>query len=356
MLKKTVLYFVLLLTFLSCQRKPLYLKAEAALKINVQVQADINLLWNVSWRDSLKYNWDESIHGKIGYTLPDYCNVVVLEKGKLVSESKIQSNKRELIDIELGKTYDLLIYSKELFYVDSYYDEGQYYVETPSTTTRYSMNRISEEYDTVIQPGEIFAMNKKEVSISDDLSDFEEVVENGKIIYVYNIDEMLEPVSYIYIVQFIVINDDGSEKIEAKDILNFTISGVSAKKNLFNNEAIYTGNKQIESTDILPCQDLGDSLVFASRITIMDLLPDVPNSSWSSQLDFLYYSSVDVSTYNYGEVTGTKDITEELRKNPKGGVITVRILNSELKKGGQSSGLFGIDIGEWRNHVFNIDC
>ena len=355
---KKILIFILFgfLLLTACERKPLYLQGDAALKINVQVEADINAMWNVSWRDSLKYVWDENAYGPLFYTIPTTCNVVIFNGGKLLSETVVQTGKRELIDIELNNTYDLLIYSKDSPWTETYYEGGRYYVETPSMKGRATKNEISKEYETVEQPGEVFAMNKKEIYLSDDISDFEEVYENGKLVYVYNIDEMLEPVSYIYIIQFIVINDDHSPIIEAKDIANFTISGISTKKNLFTNTPVYTGNKQISTFDIKPGQfHTADTLVFASRVTILDLLPDDENSSWSSQLDYLYYTNIDIDTYNYGEVTGTKDITKQLKENPKGGIITVTILNSELKRethGGD--GAFGIDLNEWKEHIFDV--
>jgi hypothetical protein len=125
---------------------------------------------------------------------------------------------------------------------------------------------------------------------------------------------------------------------------------------MFTNTPVYTGNKQISTFDIKPGQfHTADTLVFASRITILDLLPDEVNSSWSSQIDYLYYTNIDVETYNYGEVTGTKDITKQLRENPKGGIITVTILNSELKKENPTGGNgFGIDLNEWQQHKYDV--
>ena len=356
MCKKILICIVLLLSLLACERKPLYLQGDTALKINVQVEANINVLWRVGWQDTLKYNWDESLYGPLFYTLPTTCNVVIFRDGDIISETKVQTGRRELIDVELNNTYDLLIYSKDSPWTQTYYEGGRYYVETPSTKGRDTKNEVSKEYETVEQPGEVFAMNKKQIHLSNDLSDFEEVIENGKLVYVYNIDEMLEPVSYIYVVQFIVVNDDNSPIIEARDIANFTISGISTKKNMFTNSPVYTGNKQISTFDIKPGQfHTPDSLVFASRVTILDLLPDEVSSSWQSQIDFLYYTNIDVDTYNYGEVTGTKDITQQLKDNPKGGIITVIILNSELKKQNPTgSGSFGIDLNEWKEHKFDV--
>ena len=355
MLKKVLIYILLFFSLIACERKPLYLQGDTALKINVQVQADISVLWRAGWQDTLKYNWDESLYGPLFYTLPTTCNVVIFKEGDIISETRVQTGKRELIDVELNNTYDLLIYSKDTPWTQTYYEGGRYYVETPSTKGRATKNDISKEYETVEQPGEVFAMNKKEIHLSNDLSDFEEVIENGKLVYVYNIDELLEPVSYIYLIQFMVVNDDNSPYIEARDISNFTVSGISTKKNMFTNKPVYTGNKQISTFDVKPGQMINDTLVFASRVTILDLLPDDVNSSWTSQVEYLYYTNIDVDTYDYGEVTGTKDITQQLRENPKGGIINIIIYNSELKKEKPSGGnTFGIDLNEWKQHIFDV--
>ena len=356
MLKKILIVIMLFLSIFACERKPLYLQGDTALKINVQVEADISVLWKAGWRDTLKYNWDESLYGPLFYTLPTTCNVVIFKDGQIINESRVQTGKRELIDVELNNTYDILIYSKDTPWTETYYEGGRYYVETPVTKGRATKNEISQEYETVEQPGEVFSMNKKQIYLSNDLSDFEEVIENGKLVYVYNIDEQLEPVSYIYVIQFLVINDDHSPLIEARNIANFTISGISTKKNMFTNSPVYTGNKQISTFDVKPGQfHTPDTLVFASRVTILDLLPDDVNSSWTSQVDYLYYTNIDVDTYNYGEVTGTKDITKQLRENPKGGIINIMIYNSELKKENpDGSGVFGIDLNEWKEHIYDV--
>lgn len=348
MYKKILTYLVLLLSVLACERKPLYLISDAALNVNVEVSADIMALWDENWRDSLRYDWDESKYGKLGYTMPEDCYVVIFNNKDIVVEKQIKVNKRELIDIDLNKSYDMLFYGKENFWLKTSYVDEKYYIEVPSEDTKVGKN------ETVNQPGEVFAVNKKNLYISDDLSEFEEVFENGKLIYVYNIDEKLGPVSYIYVVQFIIINDDNSERIEAKDISGFTINGISIKKNLLKNEPIYTPNKQIEAYDIKPGQQKEDSLIFASRVTILDLLPPDPDGSWTSELEYMCFTNINVDTYNYGEVKGTKDITDQLKKNPKGGIITIRILNSELKTGGESGSGFGIDLGEWEDYKYDI--
>ena len=102
MLKKVLIYILLFFSLIACERKPLYLQGDTALKINVQVQADISVLWRAGWQDTLKYNWDESLYGPLFYTLPTTCNVVIFKEGDIISETRVQTGKRELIDVELN--------------------------------------------------------------------------------------------------------------------------------------------------------------------------------------------------------------------------------------------------------------
>ena len=96
-------------------------------------------------------------------------------------------------------------------------------------------------------------------------------------------------------------------------------------------------------------------MLFASRVTILDLLPENGETSWSSIVDYVCFTNINVSTYNYGEVKGTKDITDQLKKNPKGGIITIRILNSELKKSGETGSDFGFDVNKWDAHNYDVE-
>ena len=322
------------------------------INVTTQVAVDtyINTLWNPSWKDSLIYDWSQTGE-ELGYSFPEDVNIVIFDGNKYITKT-IKTQKRQLIDIELCKTYDFLIYNNNWPYIESSYTGGRFYIETPGIETK---SPLDNDYETCVCPGEIFSAYVRDIYLSDDVSDYDEVYENDKLIYVYNIDADIVPVSYIYIIQFIVVNDDHSEIIEAKDISDFTISGISTKKNLFTQNEVYTGKKQVQTFDVKPGQQIADSLVFASRITLLGLLPKDESSSWESYQSYLYYSGIDVLTHNYGTVSGIIDITKQLNENPKGGIITVRILNSDLKKAGEEGdGNFGIDVNDWNQHIINI--
>ena len=340
------LHFLLLflLCLFSCERKPLYLQGDIKLNINVNVEADVDALWDRNWRDQLLYNWDESYHGKIGYTSPDEVNIVFFNGNTLLSKQTIQTNKRSRIDIELNKTYDILIYN-ETDGITSSYDGGRYYVTSIETNPTFS-NEISDKYTNVRQSGEIFSQRLSNIYLSDIYEDYESVYENGKIVYVYNIDATLKPVSYIYIIQFVIVNDDNSDVIEAREIKNISLSGISSRKNLLTGKAKYTGLIQVSTDDIKEGQLKGNDLLFATRVTVLDVNFEYENSSWNTQLDNRYYTVVNIETHNYGIVTGTIDITRQIKNNPYGGIVTVKIMNSDLKKGGETQAGFGIDIKE----------
>lgn len=353
MLKKILTVF-LAFAILSCERKPLYLQGDCMISVTVTTQVAIDSyidsFWPESWRDSLLYDWSKT--GKVlGYTFPDWVDFVIFD-GNSTQTQVFQTGKRELIDIELNKEYDFLIYNKTAT-IESEYVGGRYYIETPSTLTR---SDLDNDYDTVHLPGEVFSSYVKGIYLSDDVSEYDEIYENDKLIYVYNLDMVIEPVSYIYIIQFIFINDDHTV-IEAEDISNFTISGISSKKNLFTREPVYTGKKQVSTFEVEEGQVIVDSLVFASRITILDLLPKDSSTSWDTYNNYLYYTGIDVLTHTYGTVSGIVDITKQLNDNPKGGIITIRILNSEIKSaaGGGSDGGFGIDLNDWMEHHIDIE-
>ena len=344
-----ILSILLIITTLSCERKPLYLQGEYLLNVTVQTQADIDSMWDMHWRDSLKFDWKPE-YGPIGYTAPENTQVVVFQDNTLLWEQTIKVNKRQYIDIDPNQTYDLLLYNKTLS-IETEYNTGGYYVISPSIDENIKSS-ISEQYTSVNQPGEIFSTYLKNIYLND--IDYEIVFENGRNIYVYNIDATLNPVSYIYVIQFIVVNDDHTT-IEAKDISGFTISGVTSKKNLLTSKSIYTGHNQVVAFDVKDGQMFGDSLIFASRITVLDLLPEQEGSSWDTHENYLYYTIMNIDTYNYGMVSGTKDITKQIKQNPYGGVLTVIILNSELKrKDEESEEGFGINLNEWKSHEFEI--
>lgn len=354
MRKKIYGIIIATLALISCDRKPLYLQGDCMINVNITTQVAIDsyidTYWKDGWRDSLIFDWSKT--GKpLGYTFPDSVNFMIFDNGAM-RKKRLKTNKRQLVDILLNRNYNFLIYN-DTRTISSTYIGGRYYIETPKEGTRATA--LDNNYETVEQPGEVFSAYVRNVYLSDDVSQYEEIYENDKLVYVYNVDAAIKPVSYIYVIQFIIVNDDHTV-IEASDISDFTISGISTRKNLFTEKPDYTGRKQIKTTSVEDGQFIEDSLVFASRITMLDLLPKDAEASWDTYNSYLYYTGIDILTHTYGTVSGIIDITKQLNDNPKGGIITIRILNSEIKAaGGSDDGQIGIDVNEWTDHHIDIE-
>ena len=336
-------------SILCCTRKPLYLIEDCQVSVNVIVEAEIDSYWNYDWRDSLKYSWDENELGKIGYTVPSEAEIIFLSGIDEVKRDKIRVGRRSAVGVDLNNTYDLIIYNKTETVEES---ESGYYIYTPEIGGT-KITDIGDNYITVSEPGEVFGTYIRNVTLPDDEKYYEISEISGKTVYVYNINTVLEPLSYIYLIQFIFVNDDSTE-IEASGISNFTISGISSRKNLISGLPEYTGLKQISSEDVKPGQDIDGNMVFVSRVTVLGLLPEDSESSWSSQIDYLYYSNIEVETRTLGKISGTVDITSQINRNPRGGVVTIRILNSELKGSAETGDSFGVDVGEWEEHIVDL--
>lgn len=353
MRNKILIFILAVIVFSSCERKQLYLRGDCAINVNITSQIDVrdyvDIYWNPGWRDSLIYDWNKT-NETLGYTFPNEAELVIFD-GNQYTVNRLKTNMRQLVDVELNKTYNFLIYNSNPPYTESSYVGGRYYIETP--VIHGIKNPFGDNYETCECPGDVFSAYIKNIHLSDDITDYEEAYDGEKLIYVYNIDADIVPVSYIYIIQFIIVNDDHSEVIEVENITGFTISGICAKKNLFTNEGVYSGKKQVRTTNIKPGQLYGDSLIFASRLTVLGLLPD-DDSSWSTYHNYLYYTGIDIITKSYGSISGIIDITEQLNKNPKGGIITIKLNNSDLKKASKDETGFGVELSDWEIVVIDV--
>lgn len=343
--------FIVLLVLTACERRPLLhlpdISEKALVDVYVSVEADIDLLWNEGWRNELVYDWDELKYGKIGYSeLKDSLTIVFLKDGKEALRTQIRAKQRTPVTIDAHTVYDVVIFN-----VNDSVLEMDYSLMTRKVDD-FDNGNVGSMYDTHYGPGELFWARIEDLYVSGNYQDYRVETIDGRFVYVLDINSVIEPFSYIYIVQFIIINDDGTE-IEAKGISDFTISGVSTRKSIINGEPIDNGLCQVVTQDIKEGQVKGDSLIFASRMTLLDI-HQKNTSSWDEDENRLYYTILTIPTKNYGTVTGVVPITNQLKANPKGGIITVAIKNSDIKEAGRTSGGFGVSITEWEEYINDI--
>ena len=64
-------------TFTSCTRKDLFLRIDQSeIRININ-DISLDMLWGNDWRTGLLYNWDDQVHGRLGYTEPEWIRATI---------------------------------------------------------------------------------------------------------------------------------------------------------------------------------------------------------------------------------------------------------------------------------------
>ena len=285
-----------MLGFVSCIEPPLHLPGQD-LAVDVQVaQTELNLVWDneVQIEHEWYYGWDlkdDSIWGGLAYPHPSSYEVYRYYKGDdpLAKHSGVDvftiDNNRFRRYFQFGY-YDMLFYSN----IDSQdgtqvlvIKESADSVIATTTGTRGLSRSIlnasrADEGDAPLgvlnQPEIFYACYSENVYISPDLKDYEyDPVEN---VYIKHLQAELRPLVYIYLVQFILLNnDDGRIKgING----NAAISSMAASTNLYTGHTsnqptlVYFNTRMKENREV----DGKMCDVFGGKLTTFGLCDNEP--------------------------------------------------------------------------------
>ena len=358
-----------LLTLLpaACIEPPLHLPGQELLAELPAVETQLNVVWNIDadWTTEWHYGWDaedETIWGGIGYPEPSSFQVRRYYKG---DNPQALHDEVDAFSVS-GKSfrryfsfgyYDILFYSD----IDSkdgtqvlVIDEQPNQVTATTTGTKGISRAISElvagtevlsEDEGLIglrnQPEIFYAAYPQNIFISQDLNDYEyDPVEK---VYIKKIETELRPLVYIYLVQIVLINNDGRVKgINGNAALSSMASGVDVYTGHTNNSPsiIYFNtrlkrNLQYQGT---PCDIIGGKL---TTFGLCDMEPytrsgSIYQGSRASLNNFLFF---DLLFSNDGVKTYSVNVTEQCQHQAHGGVITVVIDCAKLEPpAGEESG------------------
>ena len=373
-------FFTLLLA--SCIEPPLHLPGQNVLVDMPAVEVDMEVVWNIDadWTTHWYYSWDETddeIWGSIGYTEPSSYQV-----RRYYTADDAHGPHDDIDAFSIRGThfrrffsfgfYDILFWSD----IDSkdgtqvlVINETPESVDATTTGTRgmahaaISMVSGREEADTTQiiglrnQPEIFYAAYPEDIYISRDLSDyFYDPVEN---IYIKKIETQLRPLVYIYLVQVILLNNDGRVKgINGNASLSSFASGTNVNTGHTNNHPSFvyfnTRLKHDMTCDRGPCDIVGGKF---TTFGLCDMEPytrtdNVYRGSRSELKNHLFF---DLVFSNDSEKTYSVDVTDQCQRQAHGGVITVYIdcLNLEPPEGPEqgTSSLFVPTIEDY-NEVF----
>lgn len=408
----------------SC-RKDIFLRVDIT-QISIDIfDINVDIMWQGRWQTNLKYDWRNATadFGDPGYTKPELIkgiiyNVDPTTHKRYSSYYKMFGANGGRVSLNAGATYDMMFHNfgteTILFHPSDDFESFtvtattrasnmESFVRTRAENINSEMEDTTKSYTNYNQPDELFGALVTGLEINQDPTVYrKEYDEDGNITYIYTINANLQPYSFIYLFQIIVLNNYDEQGVRVKGANGLTITGLSQGVDLFTRRTF--GNTiSISTDDVKPkrhmdqaCLDTAtvklmygdnwkssrivressrtDSVqinnfdIMASRVLtwglpgmIPDLSPNPDSIDVSAPVKERNYIGVNLLLRNNYPHYETIDITRQMITHPAGGVITVVIdadpaKNPEMektinKKPQTTGGGFNASVENWTNEV-----
>ena len=403
-LARVLLTLAVLLSLLttSCERKELWLPNK---QVNIEFALyDINLdlYFGLDWQYEWQYDWSEEKYGPIGYTAPNSyrATIYTLDGKNGTRRSPFTRNMTyggiNRVSLIAANWYDMLFYNTNTEYIVSAPDDEYNYFNMTTranNSVSYLPKRNSKQitadttkvYTNYNQPDELFGVFLRDIYVSEDPDDYEVTTdEEGKTIYLYHVTATMEPYSFIYLIQPIIINNycdtNDPEKPDStarvRTINGITITGLAQGVELYSRKD-WTNTISISTEDVKPMQvhrELRlpdgtvdkDADICASRILTWGL-PGIDPMEARHTLnetgvapDLQEGSSLGLNLiFRKGKAYRMRiDISDLMANHPSGGVITVVIDASKFDREDidkpenvVTGGGFSASVDDWANEV-----
>ena len=359
---------------------PLHLFDGGDVTINLpMVKLELDTYWDYTtiygqynWRDEWYYGWDEAdqrLFGNIGYNEPD----IYLLRRYYTGSEPMGTHTSVLSNSIRGNTFrgrynwgfwDILVWNDvttpdgvqslnfdeqtSLEYVRAYTNQSM-------MTTRDQAPRYTHSF---YQPEDLFSAYEQAVDINRDLRGFEYDAENN--VYVRKLNLTLEPITYIYLTQVILHNNhskivgvDGTANLSGfgrSTVVNTGITDDDVITVYYNTRFKTNCDKNGEAVDIAG----GRLMTFgicgqnANRIKKREDVEDTHQHYLD--LTMLFNNGMD-STFVF-------DVTEQVRRRWKGGVITVELdmdtVRIPSRSGGSAFNAIVKDFEDGGTHEFDL--
>ena len=359
---------------------PLHLFDGGDVTINLpMVKLELDTYWDYTtiygqynWRDEWYYGWDEAdqrLFGNIGYNEPD----IYLLRRYYTGSEPMGTHTSVLSNSIRGNTFrgrynwgfwDILVWNDvttpdgvqslnfdeqtSLEYVRAYTNQSM-------MTTRYQAPRYTHSF---YQPEDLFSAYEQAIDINRDLRGFEYDAENN--VYVRKLSMVLEPITYIYLTQVILHNNhskivgvDGTANLSGfgrSTVVNTGITDDDVITVYYNTRFKTNCDKNGEAVDIAG----GRLMTFgicgqnANRIKKREDVEDT----------YQHYLDLTMLFNNGMDSTFVFDVTEQVRRRWKGGVITVELdmdtVRIPSRSGGSAFNAIVKDFEDGGTHEFDL--
>lgn len=345
----------LLIFLTSCEREPLlhlYDSADAdfslpIVKLDLEVYWDYEIGYDISydWKAEWNYDWDETdkaIFGEIGYVEPTVFNL----RRYYTGDQKYGPHTSVLAHTIYGTTFngrfdwgywDLLVWNEiaTIGGVQSLHIDEETSLDAVVAYTNQSMNpsryQAPKYTRSFYEPEALFSAYDAGEEINRNLDGFDYDAERN--IYVKHLNMKLVPITYIYLTQVILRHNNG--RITSVDG-NANLSGMARSTVLNTGRSgedpitVYYNVRMKNNMPIthpirgVPKGEITD--IVGGRLMSFGLCSTAANNvSRADEVSdpYRHYMDVTMQFYNGKDSTIVFDVTDQVRKRYKGGVITV---------------------------------
>lgn len=343
-MKKFLFLSVFLVLAAACFKEPVRFVEEYTVTEKLNTGLDISKILSEDVEKNLVYDWDEVTMGKIGYTYPDSLVGYLIKSGsKEVNEVYGFGDSKEFV-LDFDKPYGVLFHNVTQRTDYNFTESGLFCTPTGLNDTTRIVQNFEEQYS-------VYGKNTLG-EIRDKVEELTNVY--GKTSYKYTLEAQVEPVSYIYILQVIVYDDDSTVPMEISGYNYLALDGLAMECDIMNRQNTKR-ECRIVSTSLKPMQAGIDYLIFAERFVTYGLPKDA-SSSWNAN-DKRVCAGINFIMNSGEEVPGRVDITNQFINKPYGGVLTVNLKNSDIENSASMApgDPFDIIVTPWDEYVFDID-
>ena len=363
-----------------CERQPeLHLNYYENVVTNLPVvELRLDVFWNYNteaeglydWRNEWYYGWDDDdkkLFGEIGYTKPTSFQIRRYYTGSApyTAHTSVHS------DIISGYVYsaafdwgfwDLLAWNEVTttdgvqslrFDEQSTLEYVTAYTGQTMSAARYQAPKYTRSF---YQPEALFSAYSEGLEINKELDGFEYDPERN--VWVRQLDMALYPVTYIYLTQVVLHHNNGR------------VTGVDGNANLSGMARSVNVNTAVAGTDPVTvhyyvrfkknCDMKGESVDIAGGRLMTFGMCNVNGSRATETVDdgIHHYMDVNMQFNNGMDSTFVFDVTDQMRKRYKGGVLTVELdvdtVKIPTRKGGSGFDAVVKDFEDGGTHEFEM--
>ena len=349
---------------MGCVREPpLYLHeggSDVTMKLP-KVDLSLKVMWNYLFKYGVEYDWeaewvygwddtDLQLFGSLGYSAePNTFDIRRYYTGDVALGKHSAPYKHFITGTDLAAKYDFGFWDI-LVWNDIQTSDGVQSVRIDETTTydevtantgqtmHSAMYNAPAYTRAFYQPEELFAGYESGIEINKNLDGFTYDAEND--IWVRQLEMELQPVTYIYLLQVILRHNNRNGRIITSIDGNANLSGMARSVTL--NTGV-TGKDAITvNTNVRLKQDVDDKKgekvdVVGGKILTFGIPKINPTrldtrayeeslkKVGETDLNNRHYLDVNMQFYNGMDSTFVFDVTDQVRKLYRGGVITVEL-------------------------------